>query len=167
MTIHSRPAASSPTGCGGIRTTPRGWTRAGERGGGTVSAPMAIVVLAAAVAVGLAVDGVRAAQGVARADAVAEEAARAAGEAFDPVSLVRGQAVVEPAAAVTAARAYLDAAGATGTVRIVGPDRIRVDTELTRPTILLGLIGRPELTSTGSAEAVLQPVATDTDGTQP
>jgi hypothetical protein len=167
MTTRIPPAASSTTGCGGIRTEPLGATHTGERGGGTVSAPMAIMVLAAAVAIGLTVDGVRAAQGVARADAVAEEAARAAGEAFDPVSLVRGQAVVEPAAAVTAARAYLDAAGATGTVQIIGPDRIRVDTELTQPTILLGLIGRPDLTSTGSAEAVLQPVAPDTDGTQP
>jgi hypothetical protein len=160
-------AASATAGCGSFRTKLLGSPRIDDRGGGTVSAPMAIMILAAAVAVGLAVDGVRAGQGVARADAVAEEAARAAGEAFDPVSLVRGRAVVEPGAAVTAARAYLDAAGATGTVHIVGPDRIRVDTELTQPTILLGLIGRPEMTSTGSAEAVLRPVAPDTDGTQP
>jgi hypothetical protein len=144
-----------------------GSVRDGERGGGTVSAPMAIVVLAVAIAIGLTVDGVRAAQGVAQADAVAEEAARAGGQAYDPAALVQGRAVVDPAAAIAAARAYLDATGATGTVQIIGPDRIRVDTVLTRPTVLLGLLGRPEITSTGSAEAVLLPVAPDAEGTQP
>jgi hypothetical protein len=167
MISRRRRATSATAARSGHRTEDPGSTQVDEHGGGTVSAPMAIMILAAVVAVGLAVDGVRAAQGVARADAVAEEAARAGGQAYDPVSLVRGRAVVEPAAAVTAARAYLDAAGATGTVQIVGPDRIRVDTELTQPTILLGLIGRPELTSTGSAEAILLPVAPGTDGTQP
>lgn len=167
MIMRRRPTASATAGRSDLRSEDSGSTHVDERGGGTVSAPMAIMILAAAVAVGLTIDGVRAAQGVARADAVAEEAARAAGQAYDPVSLVRGRAVVEPAAAVTAARAYLDAAGAGGTVRIVGPDRIHVDAVLTQPTILLGLVGRPELTSTGSAEAVLLPVAPGTDGTQP
>ena len=137
--------------------------RSAEGGGGSVSAPMAILVLAAALVLGLVVDGVRAAQGLARADAVAEEAARAAGQELDPLALAAGMPAVDPDAAADAARAYLAAAGATGTVDIIGPDRIRVDTTLVQPTVILGLIGRTELTSTGSAEAVL--VTVNPDGT--
>lgn len=129
--------------------------RTAERGGGSVSVPMAILILAAAVVIGLAIDGVRAAQGLARADAVAEEAARAAGQAFDPVAVARGTPAVDPTAAVATARAYLYAAGAAGTVEITAPDRVRVRATLTRPTVLLGLLGQPELISTGSAEASL------------
>ena len=138
-----------------------------ERGGGSVSAPMATLVLAAALMIGLTIDGVRAAQGLARADAVAEEAARAAGQALDPLALAAGRPAVDPVAAADAARAYLAAAGTTetvtGTVDIIGSDRIRVDTTLVQPTVVLGLIGRTELTSTGSAEAVL--VTVNPDGT--
>ncbi|WP_219414196.1 hypothetical protein [Pseudonocardia nigra] len=130
----------------------------GERGGGAVSAPMAICVLAMIVVIGLALDGVRAAQGLARADALAEEAARAAGQALDPASLTGGAAAVDPSAAADEARAYLTAAGARGTVTVVAPDRIRVEVTIERPTVLLGLIGRTVITSRGSAEAVLVPV---------
>jgi hypothetical protein len=128
-----------------------------ERGGGAVSVPMAVAMLALLLVVGLAVDGVRAAQGVARADAIAEEAARAAGQALDSSALSRGVAVVDPVAAVSAAQQYLASAGAVGTVTVDAPDLIRVEVTLTRPTVLLGLIGRDQLTSRGSAEAVLVP----------
>lgn len=129
-----------------------------ERGGGAVSVPMAIAMFAMILVIGLALDGVRAAQGLARADAVAEEAARAAGQALDPVTLSSGVATVDPVAAQTAAQAYIAAAGATGTATITAPDRIHVEVVLTRPTLLLGLIGRDQLRSNGSADAVLVPV---------
>lgn len=129
-----------------------------ERGGGAISAPMAICVLTSILVIGLAIDGVRAAQGVARADAIAEEAARAAGQALDPTSLVRGTAVVDPDAAIEAANDYVTAAGARGEVTIPAPDRIRVEVTVERPAVLLGAVGRPVLTSQGSAEAVLVPV---------
>lgn len=134
-----------------------------QRGGGAVSVPMAVAMLAMIVVIGLAVDGVRAAQGLARADAIAEEAARAAGQSLDTASLSRGVAAVDPTAATAAARSYLDAAAAVGTVVVAAPDRIRVDVTVTQPTILLGLIGRDELISHGSAEAVLVPVLPDRD----
>jgi hypothetical protein len=130
----------------------------GERGGGSVSVPMAISMLAMLLVVGLAIDGVRAAQGVARADALAEEAARAAGQDLDPRALIRGVAAVDPAAAAESARRYLLAAGVDGEVIIAAPDRIRVEVTVRRPTVLLGLAGQDELTSRGSAEAVLVPV---------
>lgn len=131
----------------------------GERGGGALSVPAAISVLAIAVAIGLGVDGVRAAQGLATADAVAEEAARAAGQALDVTAARRGTASVDPAEAVAAAERYLDAAGVPGTVAVVDFRRIRVEVSITRPTVLLGLVGRPEITSAGQADALLVPVS--------
>lgn len=136
-----------------------------ESGGGAVSAPMAIAVIALLVAIGLGIDGVRAAQGLATADAVAEEAARAAGQALDVDELRRGSAAVDPAAAVAAARAHLADAGVDGTVTVLGPQRIRVEAQITRPTVLLGLVGRTEIISSGAAEAVL--VAVPPDGGPP
>ncbi|MER7433692.1 hypothetical protein ACFU8R_25390 [Pseudonocardia alni] len=133
----------------------------GERGGGAVSGPIAIAMLALLAAIGLGIDGARAAQGLATADAVAEEAARAAGQALDLDALRRGSAEVDPAAAVTAAQDQLAAAGIEGTVTVLDPQRIRVRTSITRPTVLLGLLGRPEITSTGEADAVLVPVGVD------
>jgi hypothetical protein len=127
-----------------------------EHGGGAVSAPVAVALLAMILVIGLAIDGVRAAQGLATADSIAEEAARTAGQALDGAALVRGVAVVDPAAATSAAQAYVDAAGATGAAAVTG-DRIHVDVTITRPTVLLGLIGRDQLTSHGSADAVLVP----------
>ncbi|MFC4945818.1 pilus assembly protein TadG-related protein [Pseudonocardia sp. GCM10023141] len=129
-----------------------------ERGGGAVSVPMAIAMLAMILMIGLALDGVRAAQGLARADAVAEEAARAAGQALDPAALFRGVAVVDPVAAQTAAQTYIAAAGASGVATITASGRIHVEVVLTRPTLILGLIGRDQLQSHGSADAVLVPV---------
>jgi Flp pilus assembly protein TadG len=143
------PTETTPT-----RTVPG----AGERGGGAVSVPMAIATLAMLVTAGMAVDGVRAVHGLARADAIAEEAARAAGQSLDPTALASGEAVADPANASAAAIAYIRAAGADGHVEITAPNRIRVDVTLTRPTVLLGLVGREELTSHGSAEATLVPV---------
>lgn len=132
-----------------------------ERGGGAVSVPMAIAFLAMVLVVGLVIDGVRAAQGLARADAIAEEAARTAGQSLDAAALSRGVAAIDGAAAAASAQAYITAAGASGTATIVAPDRIRVTVTINRPTIILGLIGRDELTSRGSAEAVLVPVLPD------
>lgn len=129
-----------------------------ERGGGAVSVPMAIAMLGLFVAVGLGLDGVRAAQGFAHADAVAEEAARAAGQAIDMTRIRRGDVELDRGGAVDAARRYLLQAGVDGDVTVVSTQRIRVQTRLTRPTVLLGLAGRDSLTSRGSAEAVLRPL---------
>ena len=137
-----------------------------ERGGGAVSAPMAVALLALLAVIGLGVDGSRAAQGMATADAIAEEAARAGGQALDSAALHRGTVAVDRAAAQTAARAYLAAADTadptrsiTATVTVVAPDRLRVQVTATQPTVLLGVIGMDTLTVHGSADAVLVPTA--------
>lgn len=125
-----------------------------EQGGGAVSVPMAIAVLALFAVIGLGIDGVRAAQGLARADALAEEAARAAGQILDVAELQRGRVVIDDGAAVNAAVAYLHQSDADGTASITG-DRVRVEVRISQPTVLLGLLGRTEIVSTGSAEALL------------
>jgi Flp pilus assembly protein TadG len=135
-----------------------------EHGGGAVSAPMAALLVVLLAVVGLAVDGVRAAQGVARADAIAEEAARAAGQALDPVALQGGRIALDTNSAVRAAQEYLAAAGVQGSVAVSAPQRVEVTVRISRPTVLLGLLGRPEIVSTGTAEAQLVPVIPDGGG---
>ena len=127
------------------------------RGGGAVTVPAAILALAAALLSGLAVDGVRAAQATASAEAIAAEAARAGGQAVDTVAVTRGNPRIDPAAAVAAARSYLAAAGADGDA-VVNGRTITVSVTLTRPTVLLGLVGRASITSHGHAQAQLVPV---------
>lgn len=131
-----------------------------ERGGGAVSAPMAVAMLALFVAIGLGVDGVRAAQALAHADAVAEEAARAAGQVLDVAQVRRGVVELDRPGAIEAARRYLALSGVEGDVTVVGPQRIRVQTRLSRPTVLLGLVGRSTIPADGSAEATLVPLTT-------
>ncbi len=128
-----------------------------DRGGGSVSAPMAIAMLALIAVSGLAIDGARKAQQIATADATAEEAARAGGQVVDLAAVQRGEAALDPNNARAAAQEYLEAAGVTGEVFLVAPDRIRVEVVLRQPTVLLGLVGVDEISATGSAEADVVP----------
>ncbi|HEY3546970.1 MAG TPA: pilus assembly protein TadE, partial [Propionicimonas sp.] len=92
---------------------------------------MAITVVGLLVLAGLVVDGgvkIRAAQ---HADAVAAEAARAAGQMVALPEVVGHQDVtVDRQGAVNAANAYLAAAGETGSV-VVGPDGTTVEVTVT------------------------------------
>jgi hypothetical protein len=140
-----------------LATAPFATALRDSRGGGAVTVPTAILALVVAVLSGLAVDGVRAAQATASADAIAAEAARAGGQAVDTAALARGNPQIDPAAAVAAARSYLTAAAADGTAAVDGRT-ITVSVTLTRPTVLLGLVGRATITSHGVARAQLVPV---------
>ncbi len=139
-----------------------------ERGGGAVSVPMAVVLLALLAVVGLAVDGARKAQQIATADAIAEEAARTGAQAVDPTATQHGGARLAPADARTAAQRYLDAADTSGADTTVSgmvtvtADQVQVEVTLTAPTVLLGLVGVDTVTTTGSAQAQL--VVTDPGG---
>ena len=131
-----------------------------ERGGGAVSVPGAVRLLALLGVAGLAVDGARKAQHIATADAIAEEAARAGAQAIDPAAAAQGIARIGPATARAAAQHYLDTAATdrtlAGTVIVAG-DRVHVEVTLTAPTVLLGLAGIDTVTTTGSADAALIP----------
>jgi hypothetical protein len=130
-------------------------TKERERGGGAVSVPVAVAMLALLAVLGLAVDGARKAQQIASADALAEEAARAGGQAIDLTRVQRGEPALNAADARAAAQDYLTSARATGRVIVLGPGRIRVEVTLSRATVLLGLVGIDEITATGAAEADL------------
>jgi hypothetical protein len=87
----------------------------------------------------------------ARAAGVAAEAARAAETAVN----TRGATIaVDPVNAEAAARSYLAAAGATGTVTIVSPTLVRVTAVVDRPA-LFGLLG-PVYHGAATKDAVLK-----------
>ena len=122
---------------------------------GSVTLFMVTATLALMLAVGLVVDGGHKIQALQRADAAAEEAARAAGQVIQPALSVRGKAPrADTARAATAARAYLQAAGVAGTVDVRG-DVIDVTTTTTQPTVFLAAIGIGTVAATGTAQARL------------
>ena len=94
------------------------------------------IVLIVGVLVTALVDAGTAIQVANRADTYSAEAARAASIAVGPVP-TGGSADVEQA--VTAARSYLDQAGATGTVDVLGPGLVQVSVTVTASTPLLGI----------------------------
>ena len=122
---------------------------------GRVSLFFAVVAFGLIVAAGLAVDGPAGLRALARADNLAAEAARTAGQQLDAGQAIPGgDKVVDPEAATAAAMSYIEAAGATGTVAIdPARNRITVTVEITYDTIVLGLIGQSAITVTGSATA--------------
>lgn len=131
-----------------------------DRERGSITPYFLVVAIAALVMIGLAVDGGHKAQGAQRATAIADEAARAAGNAVDTASVRDGvgQLRVDPAAAVAAAQSYLAAAGVTGTVTVADGGRtVRVETTLQVQTVLLDLIGIDVMTVTGASSATLVP----------
>lgn len=84
----------------------RGARLRGDEGG--IAVYTAICTVALLGIIGLAIDGGGKLRATERADAVAMEAARAAGQAIDPASAVTGTEIrVDPEAAQAAAYAYL------------------------------------------------------------
>jgi len=132
------------------------WTRSDvPREEGSVSVFLVVAVIALLLASGLVVDGGRKLQALRRADAVAEEAARAAGQALQPAPSVRGMPPRLDAVSATAAgRAYLSSAGVAGTVVARG-DVVEVTTSTSEPTVFLAVIGIHSVSATGSASARL------------
>lgn len=130
-------------------------SQASERGAVTIFVAVAAVGLLAMA--GLVVDGAAKVRAVQRADRVASEAARAAGQAVDLTAAMGGAGLrVDRRAALRAAQSYLDAAGVDGeaSVRHDGATLV-VTTRTSEPTAFLGLIGVPRITVTGRAEAHL------------
>lgn len=135
----------------------RAWFPAGDGERGALSPMVAIVALAALIMIGLAFDGGKKAQATQMAVAVADEAARAGGQAVSFEGVIgEGPAAVDVAAAVAAAQSYLNAAGVAGDVSVVGGGReLVVTTTIQIPTVFLGLIGIDSMTVTGTGQADL------------
>lgn len=135
------------------------WARlraGGERGGGSMSLMLVVLVPALLLMTGLVVDAGGKAQAISRAYAVAEEAARAGTTAVDVAAVGEGGSqVIDPAAATAQARSYLTSTGVTGTARVVDGQRLEVQVTITEPTVFLGIIGVDAWTVTGSGTAEL------------
>ena len=127
----------------------RGLGACPERGA-SVSVLTAGLMVSAALFLGLVVDGGAKASAVNRADAVAQEAARAGTQAAAPAA---GGATVDVAQGVAAAQSYLGAAKVPGVVTAEGADGIHVTATITEPTKVLALIGIDPFPTTGTADA--------------
>jgi Flp pilus assembly protein TadG len=127
---------------------------------GSISLFLAVLVPGLLLVIGLAVDGGAKVAATQRANAIADEAARAGGQALDVSAALAGEVRVDPAAAVAAAQDYLDRTDVEGAVTVVDGDTLRVTTTITEPTTFLGLIGISTLTVEGAGTADL---ITDTD----
>ena len=103
---------------------------------GSVAVLFCFIVLVAGLLVTALVDAGTAIQAANRADTYSAEAARAASIAVGPLP-TGGVADVQRATA--AAQAYLEQAGATGQVRVMGPGIVQVSVTVSALTPLLGL----------------------------
>ncbi len=152
-----RGQPSAPVSCVTRRRQERGrarwWWRA-ERGALTLF--VAILFPALLAFAGLDVDGGTKLDTYEQASAYAAEAARAgAGQVDQSEAYSKATFVVDEPEAIAAARAYLAAAGVSGTVTAVGDDAIRVTVTITTHTKILSIIGIDTVTSTSTATASL------------
>lgn len=116
---------------------------------GSFTLIFAVVTIALVAMAGLIYDGRRQLTAQQRADAVAAEAARAAGQEIDG-SVLTGSPGLDRARALAAAREHLAAAGLTGTVT-VDSNTIVVRADATEPAAILPLVGITTLEATGEA----------------
>jgi hypothetical protein len=124
---------------------------------GRIALLVAVLTFAVLAMIGLSVDGGGKVRALRKADNLAAEAARAAGQAIHgPEAIPGGDKVVDPSLAVLAAQNYLTAAGATGTVT-VSDDRTQITVAVTivYDTVFLDLFGLDTLAATRQATAVL------------
>lgn len=150
------PAAEEPTNT--IRRGARGRRAYGDAGQITIG----VVILSVGVLLVVSLvyfQGVKLRAGR-EAGNIAEEASRAgAGQLDRGRAYTSGTAVVDPAAAVARARAYLAASaqngGVSGTVAVIGGNKVKVTVTITRPAPMLSLIGVSAVTVTRSATADL------------
>lgn len=121
-----------------------------ERGSVTL---WAVVITTAVLAVmGLVVDGGAQLRATQRADQVAREAARAAGQAISGDPILGRPGLVDVSRGRQAANAYLAAAGIPGDVSVSGTT-ITVSTRVSFTPVMLSAFGVGSVTVTGSAVA--------------
>jgi hypothetical protein len=124
---------------------------------GSVTLFLVITVTGLLVMAGLVVDGGAKIRGIERADTLAAEAGRAAGQAINISAAITGSTpTLDPRAAIAAADAYLATNGVTGTVAVTAGGRsLEVTVTTSTPTVFLGLIGITAMTSQGHATVAL------------
>lgn len=129
------------------------WRATRERGAG-VTLVAAIMAPALLLCVGLVVDGGGKVQAARDAQGSAGEAARAAENAAASGALTGDDAVP---AAYQAARAYLNAAGVSGSVHVAG-NQVVVDTTAVYQPVFLSMVGVPPMIARGEATAKIATV---------
>lgn len=138
--------STSPTRCGlGLR-------RAGDdRGSATVFGLFLIMVVL--VLAGAMIEGGNAMSARGHATDVAQQAARAGADKLDLAGLrTNGLVRIDPVAAKAAATAFLAQVGETGTVNAT-PTQVSVTVTVTRPGILVPILGIQTLTVHATATA--------------
>jgi Flp pilus assembly protein TadG len=129
----------------------RGAARTREERGSTTLL-FAVCVIAIFLVMGVVVDGGRQLNAARRADALAQEAARAAGQQIDPGQAIPGEAiVVPPDAAEAAVRTFLGDAGVSGTVSVSDDGQTLTVTVTDTYTSLFTLGKSATVTGTGTA----------------
>ncbi|QAY68767.1 pilus assembly protein TadG-related protein [Xylanimonas protaetiae] len=119
---------------------------------GSVSAWAAICTLGLILCAGLAVDLGGQVHTLQRTHDLAQQAARAGGQALAAAHAMRGDVLtVDTTAAKAEATRYLEAAGATGTVTVSDGTRVTVTVTGTYDTVILGVIGINALDVTATA----------------
>ncbi|WP_330334770.1 hypothetical protein OHS33_36835 [Streptomyces sp. NBC_00536] len=124
---------------------------------GGIAVYTAIVTVALLGIIGLAIDGGGKLRATERADAVAMEAARAAGQAIDPAAAITGAPVrADPTAAQVAAQAYLGRAGAQGSATVSADGtQLTITVHGSYQTKFLGIVGIGSMDVTGHGSARL------------
>lgn len=142
---------SATEGPAGLR---RGaWRRLRADEDGRVTAFVVVIVTAVLAFGGLVLDGGLALAAKVRAIGEAQEAARTGAQEIDLAAYrANGSLRLAPQQASAAARAYLAAAGRSGTVSVAG-NTVTVTITISQPTQLLGLVGVGLITVTGSGQA--------------
>jgi hypothetical protein len=117
-----------------------------------LTAFLAVLALALFALIGLAVDGGRSVAAQIGAMGDAEQAARVGAGQVSIDGIRRGLVVIDPVAAIHAATDYLGAIGRSGTVSVSGAT-VTVTIDSSEPTMILGMVGVPQIRVVESASA--------------
>jgi len=123
------------------------------RDSGSVSLLLAVLFAGAVILAGLLVDAGRVLYANADASDLAGKAARVGAQQIAPTSLRAGAPVLDPAAATTAIRAYLDRHGVGGVVSVAA-DTVTVTVQTHITYVLLAVSGRNGATVVQTRSAV-------------
>lgn len=124
--------------------------RRSERG--SIMLFVLILTFAFMLTVGFVVDGSGRMNAVQKAESVAREAARFAGQAMTSDAVRGTGTTIDPAVGRSAAQRYLAASDVTGTVTIQG-SRVHVQVNVTYDPVFLTIIGLTRVTVTGEADS--------------
>ncbi len=143
-----------------VPTDRRRWQRLRtdpDRDAGSAALWLAVVMVALLAFAGLVLDGGTALAARGQAADVAQQAARAGADALSPNAVFGGGGApslgAQEAAANTAARNVLAAAGVTGTVQVSAAS-VTVTATATKQTAILSAVGINQVSGTASATAV-------------